>query len=64
VDYPEGPPFVDGIQNTASWNGAGENAYPAGTLLSSFDDGANWKSYASDGSTCTFRPSSLPTDLG
>jgi hypothetical protein len=49
VDYPEAAPFVDGIQNTASWNGANGNAYPAGTLLSSFDNGANWKSYETDG---------------
>src|SRR5262249_21180180 len=42
VDYPDAPPFVDGIENTASWNGSTGNLYTRGTLLSTFDGGATW----------------------
>ena len=55
VDYPEAPTFMDGIQNTASWNGSDGNAYAAGTLLSSFDNGAHWQSYESNGFDVHFR---------
>ena len=49
VDYPEAPPFVDGIQNTASWNGSDGDFYYAGTMFSTFDNGTTWQSYQSQG---------------
>jgi hypothetical protein len=60
VDYPEAPPFVNGIQNTASWNGAGGNLYPAGTLLSTFDNGTTWQSSESDGFDLHFKTFVIP----
>jgi len=60
VDYPEAPPFHDGIFETADWNGATGNAYPAGTLLSSFDGGATWQSFASEGFDVHFRTFVIP----
>ena len=54
------PTFVDGIQNTGSWNGADGNAYPAGTMFSTFDNGANWHSYESDGFDLHFRTFVIP----
>lgn len=60
VDYPEAAPFVDGIQNTASWNGAGDNAYTAGTLYSTFDNGTTWKSYETDGFDVHFKTFVVP----
>jgi len=60
VDYPEAPPFVDNIQNTASWNGAGDNAYAAGTMYATFDNGTTWKSYASDGFDLHFKTFVVP----
>lgn len=44
VDYPEAPPFQDGIIEAADWNGATGNAYPRGTLMFTFDGGATWES--------------------
>ena len=49
VDYPEAPPFQDGITEAADWNGATGNAYPAGTLMFTFDGGATWESSAFGG---------------
>jgi len=60
VDYPEAPPFEDAIIEAADWNGATGNAYPAGTLLSSFDGGATWQSYASEGFDVHFRTFVIP----
>jgi hypothetical protein len=60
VDYPEAPPFHDGIIEVADWNGATDNAYPAGTLVSSFDGGATWQSFASDGFDVHFRTFVIP----
>jgi len=60
VDYPEAPPFVDGIQNTASWNGSDGNAYPAGTMFATFDNGATWTSYASEGFDLHFKTFVIP----
>ncbi len=60
VDYPEAPPFHDGIIEVADWNGATGNAYPAGTLLSSFDGGATWQSFATDGFDVHFRTFVIP----
>jgi len=60
VDYPEAPPFFNGIENTASWNGADGNGYPAGTLLSTFDNGATWQSFASDGFDLNFQTFVIP----
>jgi len=60
VDYPEAPPFQDGIIETADWNGATGNAYPAGTLLSTFDGGATWQSFASEGFDVHFRTFVIP----
>ena len=60
VDYPEAPPFEDGILETADWIGATGNAYPAGTLLSSFDGGATWQSFASEGFDVHFRTFVIP----
>lgn len=55
VDYPEAPAFYDGIPEAADWNGATGNAYPAGTLLYSWDDGATWESYESEGADVHFQ---------
>jgi hypothetical protein len=60
VDYPDAPPFRDGIQNTASWNGSDGNAYPAGTMFSTFDGGATWKSYTAEGFDLHFRTFVIP----
>jgi hypothetical protein len=60
VDYPEAPPFVNGIENTASWNGSTGDLYPAGTLLSTFDNGATWTSFASDGFDVHFQTLVIP----
>jgi hypothetical protein len=60
VDYPDAQMFVDGIENTASWNGATGNLYPAGTLLSTFDNGATWTSFASDGFDVHFQTFVIP----
>ncbi len=60
VDYPEAPPFADGAQNVASWNGATGNAYAAGTMFSTFDGGASWQSYASDGFDLHFQTFVIP----
>ena len=60
VDYPEAPPFHDGIIEAADWIGATGNAYPAGTLLSTFDGGATWQSYASEGFDVHFRTFVIP----
>lgn len=60
VDYPEAPPFEDNIFETADWNGATGNAYPAGTLLSTFDGGATWQSFASEGFDVHFRTFVIP----
>ena len=60
VDYPEAPPFVDGIQNAASWNGSDGNLYPAGTLASTFDNGATWQSFESEGFDVHFRTFVIP----
>jgi hypothetical protein len=60
VDYPEAPPFEDSNIEAADWNGATGNAYPAGTLLSTFDGGATWQSYASEGFDVHFRTFVIP----
>jgi hypothetical protein len=60
VDYPEAPPFVDGIENTASWNGSDGNLYPGGTLLSTFDNGTTWQSFESDGFDLHFQTFVIP----
>ncbi len=60
VDYPEAPPFVNGIENTASWNGSDGNLYPAGTLLTTFDGGTTWQSFASDGFDLHFQTFVIP----
>jgi hypothetical protein len=60
VDYPEAPPFVDGIENTASWNGSDGNLYPAGTMFSTFDNGTTWQSFESDGFDLHFQTFVIP----
>jgi hypothetical protein len=60
VDYPDAPPFVDNIENTASWNGSDGNLYPAGTLFSTFDGGTTWQSFASDGFDLHFQTFVVP----
>jgi hypothetical protein len=60
VDYPEAPPFQDGGIEAADWIGATGNAYPAGTLLSSFDGGTTWQSYAAEGFDVHFRTFVIP----
>jgi hypothetical protein len=60
VDYPDAPPFVNGIENTASWNGSDGNLYPAGTLFSTFDGGTTWQSFASDGIDLHFQTFVIP----
>jgi hypothetical protein len=60
VDYPEAPPFVDGIENTASWNGSDGNFYAAGTMFSTFDNGTTWKSYQTEGNDLHFQTFVIP----
>jgi hypothetical protein len=60
VDYPEAPPFVNGIENTASWNGSDGNAYAAGTMFSTFDNGTTWQSYQSQGFDLHFKTFVVP----
>jgi hypothetical protein len=60
VDYPEAPPFEDGIIEAADWIGATGNAYPAGTLMSTFDGGATWQSFAAEGFDVHFRTFVIP----
>jgi hypothetical protein len=60
VDYPDAPMFVDGIENTASWNGSDGNLYPAGTMFTTFDNGTTWQSFASDGFDLHFRTFVIP----
>jgi hypothetical protein len=60
VNYPEAPTFFDGIENTASWNGSDGDLYPAGTLLSTFDGGTTWQSFASDGFDVHFQTFVIP----
>jgi hypothetical protein len=60
VDYPDAPPFVNGIENTASWNGSDGDLYPKGTLLSTFDGGATWQSFAADGIDLHFQTFVIP----
>jgi hypothetical protein len=43
-----------------SWNGSTGNLYPAGTLLSTFDNGATWTSFASDGFDVHFQTFVIP----
>ena len=52
--------LTDGIQNTASWNGSTGNRYAAGTLLSTFDNGATWTSFAADGFDVHFQTFVIP----
>jgi hypothetical protein len=60
VDYPDAPPFVNGIGNTASWNGADGNGYAAGTMFATFDGGTTWTSYASQGFDLHFQTFVVP----
>lgn len=60
VDYPDAPPFFNGIENTASWNGSDGNLYPAGTMFDTFDGGATWQSFASDGFDLHFQTFVVP----
>jgi hypothetical protein len=60
VDYPDAPPFVNGIENTASWNGSDGNLYAAGTMFSTFDNGTTWQSFASDGFDLHFQTFVIP----
>ena len=60
VDYPDAPMFVNGIENTASWNGSDGNLYPAGTAFSTFDGGTTWQSFASDGIDFHFQTFVIP----
>src|SRR5579871_1899681 len=60
VDYPDAPPFFNGIENTASWNGSDGDLYPAGTLLSTFDGGTTWQSFASEGIDLHFQTFVIP----
>jgi hypothetical protein len=60
VDYPEAPPFFNGIENTASWNGSDGNLYPRGTEFSTFDNGATWTSGESQGFDLHFQTFVIP----
>jgi hypothetical protein len=60
VDYPDAPPFFNGIGNTASWNGSDGNLYTAGTAFSTFDGGATWQSFASNGFDFHFQTFVIP----
>lgn len=60
VDYPEAPPFVDNAPVAGEWNGSTGNVYPAGTLLSSFDNGATWISFESQGFDVHFQTFVIP----
>jgi hypothetical protein len=60
VDYPDAPMFVDGIENTASWNGSDGNLYSAGTMFTTFDNGTTWQSFASEGFDLHFKTFVIP----
>jgi hypothetical protein len=60
VDYPDAPPFVNGIENTASWNGSDGNLYPAGTLFTTFNNGTTWQSFESNGFDLHFQTFVIP----
>ena len=60
VDYPDAPPFVNGIENTASWNGSDGNLYPAGTMFTTFNNGTTWQSFASNGFDLHFQTFVIP----
>ena len=60
VDYPDAPPFFNGIENTASWNGSDGDLYPAGTMFTTFDGGTTWQSFASDGFDLHFQTFVIP----
>jgi hypothetical protein len=60
VDYPEAPPFFNGIGNTASWNGSDGNPYPAGTMFTTFDGGVTWTSFESQGFDLNFQTFVIP----
>jgi len=60
VDYPDAPPFVNGIENTASWNGSDGDLYPAGTMFTTFDGGTTWQSFASEGFDLHFQTFVIP----
>ncbi len=49
VDYPDAPTFFNGQENSGSWNGTDGNLYTAGTMFTTFDNGATWTSVASNG---------------
>ena len=48
VDYPDAPPIVNGQHEPGDWNGATGNAYTAGTMADSWDNGATWVSHQAD----------------
>ena len=60
VDYPDAPTFFNGIGNPASWNGSDGNLYAAGTMFSTFDNGATWTSEASAGTDLHFQTFVIP----
>jgi hypothetical protein len=60
VDYPDAPPFVNGIENTASWNGSDGNLYPGGTLFTTFNNGTTWQSFESEGVDLHFQTFVIP----
>jgi hypothetical protein len=60
VDYPDAPPFMNGIENTSSWNGSDGNFYAAGTMFSTFDNGTTWTNYTSQGFDLHFQTFVIP----
>lgn len=60
VDYPDAPAFVNGQASAGSWNGSDGNLYPAGTLVSTFNDGGTWTSFQSQGFDVHFQTFVIP----
>jgi hypothetical protein len=60
VDYPDAPPFVDGQRPQGDWVGATGNAYTAGTMADSFNNGATWTSRQAEGFDLHFKTFVIP----
>ncbi|HKO46211.1 MAG TPA: calcium-binding protein [Polyangiaceae bacterium] len=60
VDYPDAPPFVDNQRPQGDWIGATGNAYPAGTMVDSWDNGATWRSRQAEGFDLHFKTFVIP----
>jgi hypothetical protein len=60
VDYPTAPAYYNGQSNAGSWRGSDGNAYAAGTMFTSWDNGTTWISSQSDGFDLHFQTYVIP----